>query len=115
MNATGLFFLSGRPSLVNARNPETGETRKQWHLPLLERLEGRAVQQIVGVWPGLEAAAFVKENSAVLKAGAPLQITFTRIRPDGDHLIGRISTCTLAPTRWPTEATTQPTETAPAA
>lgn len=100
MNATGLFFLTGRPAIVNTRNA-AGETRKEWRFPLCERTAGGGVDLLTGVWIGVEGAAFVAKNAAILKAGVALTIEFSRIRPDGDRLMCRMVSCTLAPPRWP--------------
>lgn len=109
MRATGLFFLTGRPQLVVTRN-DAGTTRREWRLPLIERLgDGKGTQLLSGMWPGVEAAVFVRENARTLVAGCALNIEFGRIRPDGDRLLGRIVACELAPQRWPAAAMTPAT------
>jgi hypothetical protein len=100
MNASGLFFLTGRPALVNTRDA-AGETRKEWRFPLCERTSGKGVDLLTGVWIGTDGAAFVAKNAQILKAGVALTIEFSRIRPDGDRLMCRMVSCTIAPPRWP--------------
>lgn len=103
MKASGLFFLTGRPSIVNTRDA-AGVTRKEWLFPLCERDGGKGVYPITGVWLGTEAAMFVRTHAARLKAGQALNLEFSRVRPNGAVLICRMTSAALAPDRWPVTA-----------
>lgn len=101
MNANGVFYLTGRPSLTNTCNAE-GVTRKEWLFPLCERIGGtKGVALLTGFWPSVDAAGFIEAHAQLLRAGTALKIEFNRVRPDGDRLKCRMATCSLAPERWP--------------
>jgi hypothetical protein len=99
MKATGLFFLTGRPSLVQLRSPDEGQVQG-WAFPMLERTK-RGTQHVLGLWKGTDAAIFVQVHHARLKAGLALNLELERITPAKDGLQGFITSCSLAPDRWP--------------
>lgn len=99
MKATGLFFLSGRPSLQHATSPEDGDVTL-WALPLVERTR-RGVQKVTAYWRGTEAALFVQIHAARLKPGQALNLELERVRPVMNELIANVTRCDLAPDRWP--------------
>lgn len=102
MNASGLFFLTSRPSLVLLRSPEGGTDRRAWQFKTLERTK-RGVQEVHALWEGAEAAAFVQVHAKRLIAGCALNLCLERVRPleTRDGLRGFITSCALAPERWP--------------
>lgn len=101
MKATGVFYLTARPSLTNTVNAD-GVTRKEWLFPLCERIGGaKGVALLTGFWPLADANDFVQAYAQRLRAGTALTIEFNRVRPDGDRLKCRMATCSLAPERWP--------------
>lgn len=99
MKATGLFFLTGRPFLVHMQSPAQGDI-VAWGLPLIERT-GRGTQQVRAFWVGTEGALFVQIHAARLKRGQALKLELDRVRPDKDCLWGYVTSCDLAPDRWP--------------
>jgi hypothetical protein len=103
MKASGLFFLSSRPYIVHAISPTDGEVR-DWLLPLVERTDRGGVQKVVAHWRGVDAAKFVQEHAATLKAGQAISLEIDRIRPDTDCIRARVLSCTLAPDRWPAQS-----------
>lgn len=125
MNAQGLFFLSGRPSIVVTRNAEKQMNRREWRFPLIERNGGKGTDELVAYWPSVDAAAFVQANPD-LKAGDALQLEFCSVRAFRNargepSLACRIMSARRAPARWPKPEldpmgapATTPTTTAPA-
>ncbi len=103
MNASGLFFLTTRPSLVLLQSPEGGVERRAWRFNTLERIK-RGVQEVHVFWEGTEGAAFVQANAKSLIKGCALNLCLERVRPleTRDGLRGFITSCSLAPERWPT-------------
>ena len=99
MKATGLFFLCGRPSLVHSTSPSEGEVR-EWCFPLFERTK-RGVQKVTAYWRGTDAALFVQIHSARLKSGQALTLEVDRVRPVLNELVVTVTSCSLAPDRWP--------------
>jgi len=99
MKATGLFFLTGRPSLVHMKSPAQGDVTA-WGLPLIERT-GKGTQHVRAFWLGTEGASFVQIHAARLKSGQALKVELDRVRPDSDGLWGYVTSCELAPDRWP--------------
>ncbi len=99
MKATGIFFLCGRPSLVRAVSPVDGEVR-EWCFPLLERTR-RGVQKVTAYWRGTDAALFVQIHHQRLKPGQALTLELDRIRPVLNELTASVTSCALAPDRWP--------------
>lgn len=100
MNATGLFFLTNRPFLVNVDSPTDGPC-KDWAFPLYERTSRRGVQRVDAYWRGTDAARFVEQHAAALKRGQALTMTFSGVRSIGDRLVTKVASCELAPDRWP--------------
>lgn len=102
MNGSGLFFLTGRPSLVELISPDPGPRRVGWQFSTLERTQ-RGVQRLVAIWEGDTAAAFVTTHTAALKKGCALQLELQRVRPasNRDGLCASIVACAIAPARWP--------------
>jgi len=99
MKATGLFFLCGRPSLARALSPTDGEVHV-WMFPLIERTK-RGVQKVTAYWRGADAALFVQIHAARLKPGQALTLELDRIRPVLNELTASVTSCALAPDRWP--------------
>ncbi|RYF58016.1 MAG: hypothetical protein EOO27_13820 [Comamonadaceae bacterium] len=99
MRSAGLFFLSGRPSLIRAASPVDGDVH-DWAFPLIERTD-RGVSKVVAYWRGTDAARFVQANAERLKAGQALRIEVDRIRVEKNELAATVLDCALAPDRWP--------------
>lgn len=94
LTASGTLFMRGS---VYPQRTSTGEV--QYLFPLIER-RGLGVQNVTGVWSGVEAETFVNSLGATLKAGAPLSITFRRLFVHNNELHGVIYSASLAPGRW---------------
>jgi hypothetical protein len=99
VNATGLFFLTARPSLAQLQSSDDGPVRA-WAFPMLERTR-RGTQHVIAYWDGVDAARFIQIHQARLKKGQALRLTLDRLRPANDGLQGHIVACELAPDRWP--------------
>lgn len=99
MKATGLFFLTGRPSLAHAMSPDEGDVIL-WQLPLVERTR-RGVQKVTAYWRGTDAALFVQIHADRLKSGQALNLELERVRPVLNELTAHVTACSLAPDRWP--------------
>lgn len=99
MKANGLFFLCGRPSLAHELSPAGGDTLV-WMLPLVERTK-RGVQKLTAYWRGSDAALFVQIHEARLKPGQALNLELDRVRPVLNELTATVTSCVLAPDRWP--------------
>lgn len=106
MKATGLFFLSARPSLVRLRSPTDGDVHA-WALPMVERTK-RGTQHVLGYWRGTDAAVFVQVHHQRLKPGQALHLELERIAPHADGLLGFVVSCSLAPDRWPSKTEQDP-------
>jgi hypothetical protein len=100
--AMGTLFLSGP---VYCQLTSTGS--HQYVLPMLQR-DGVGVTKVVGIWLGAEADSFMRVHRPQLKAGRALDLTFERVFSLNNDLHGIVSTCVLAPDRWP--ARLQPRE-----
>jgi hypothetical protein len=99
MNATGLFFLRGKPYPVVVQ--AHGATAPVgWAFPLVERTR-RGVQVVTVYWMGADAEVFCKVHAERLKAGLALALDLEHVRPEGDGLRAHMVTCRLAPERWP--------------
>lgn len=99
--AMGTLFLSG-PVYCQI----TSAGRQQYVLPLLQR-DNVGVTKVVGIWLGAEADSFMREHRPQLKAGRALDLTFEKVFSLNNEIHGIVSTCVLAPDRWPARA--QPT------
>jgi len=99
MKATGLFFLCGRPSIVHGLSPIDGEV-KDWAFPVLERTR-RGAQRLLVYWRGTDAALFVQIHAARLKRGQALTLELENVRPVLNELVATVTSCALAPDRWP--------------
>lgn len=102
MNATALFFLTSRPSLVHLHSPEGGDLMG-WQFSLLERTKRGGVQSLSAYWKGQDGAFFVQTHAVRLVRGCALNLELERLRPhpSRDGLEGFITACSLAPERWP--------------
>jgi hypothetical protein len=104
--AMGTLFLSGP---VYSQLTSTGD--HQYVLPMLQR-DGLGVTKVVGIWIGAEADSFMRQHRPQLKAGRALDLTFDKVFPLHNELHGNVSTCVLAPDRWPARAQTREATTA---
>ena len=93
--AMGTLFMSGP---VYCQLTSTGA--HQYVLPMLQR-DGVGVTKVVGIWLGAEADSFMRLHRPQLKAGRALDLTFERVFSLNNDLHGIVSTCVLAPDRWP--------------
>jgi len=93
--AMGTLFLSGP---VYEQLTSTGAS--QYVLPMVQR-DGAGVMTVVGIWLGAEADCFMRAHRLQLKAGKALDVTFERLFVHRNELHGIVSTCVLAPDRWP--------------
>ncbi len=93
--AMGTLFLSG-PVYCQL----TSSGAHQYVLPMLQR-DSVGVTKVVGIWLGAEADAFMREHRPQLKAGRALDLTFEKVFSLNNELHGIVSTCVLAPDRWP--------------
>jgi len=114
MKATGLFFLCGRPAVAHEHTP-VGSDALVWIFPLVERTK-RGVQKVTAYWRGSEADLFVHIHDARLKPGQALNLELDRVRPVLNELTASVTSCALAPDRWPkteVDATAAPTSQQP--
>jgi hypothetical protein len=101
MKGAGMFFLTARPSLVRLQSPDRGDLMG-WQFSLLERTK-RGVQPLLAYWVGQDGALFVQAHAKHLVRGCALNLELERLapHPSGDGLKAYITTCSLAPERWP--------------
>ena len=97
LTASGTLFMR---SGVYQQRTSAGEV--QYLFPMLERRAalGMSVQNVTGVWSGVDAETFVNSMGATLKAGTALAITFRRLFCHNNELHGVIYAASLAPGRW---------------
>ena len=102
LQAMGTLFLCAP---VYQQRTSAGDM--QYVLPMVQR-DGAGISSVVGIWLGADADSFMHMHRPMLRAGRALDITFTRIFVHRNELHGIVSTCVLAPDRWPARA--QPRE-----
>lgn len=99
MKGEGIFFLCGRPNRTREITTLDGDVQL-WALPLVERTR-RGVQRVTAYWRGAEADMFVQIHNARLKPGQALTLELNGIRPVLNELTASVTSCALAPDRWP--------------
>lgn len=97
LTASGTLFMRGS---IYQRRTSAGEL--QLVFPLLER-RGNGVQQLTGIWSGIEAETFYRQHGSAIKAGKALAFTFSRLFCHSNELHAIVYTCSLAPDRWQAE------------
>lgn len=100
LTAMGTLFLS-----APVYQQMTSAGAQQYVLPMVQR-DGMGVMSVVGIWLGAAADSFMHLHRAALKPGKALDVTFERVFVHRNELHGIVSTCVMAPDRWPARAPT---------
>lgn len=98
LTAMGTLFLS-----APVYQQMTTAGAQQYVMPMVQR-DGMGVMSVVGIWLGAAADSFMHLHRATLKPGKALDVTFERVFVHRNELHGIVSTCVIAPDRWPARA-----------
>lgn len=106
LSASGILFLRAAPTTALSSPAADADTLV--YLPLMERwrppgADHDATARIDAWWRGAAALSFIRAHGPHLRAGTPLHLTLTALRPhvgrdNSPVLAAEVYACSLAPT-----------------